>query len=157
MLQIVLKLKSYVYIFKNHFFNQIVSYACSFATKILVEDVYRFEKIIMGRADRRLGKLVTGLLEDLRFRDFFGVLTEVAVEAWEIMGEQKCLPSDPLFLCYLWALAFMQTYPASDEALSRVLGGSDPKTIHKYKWPYIDYIFELDEVLVCKLLCIIVE
>ena len=74
------------------------------------------------------------------------------------MGEQKCLPSDPLFLHYSsWALAFMQTYPANDEALSRVLGGSDQKRIHKYMWPYIDSIFELDEVLVCKFLCIIVE
>ena len=51
------------------------------------------------------------------------------------------------------ALAFMRTYSANDEALSRVLGGSDPKTIHKYMWPYIDSIFELDEVLVCILFC----
>jgi len=35
----------------------------------------------MGRADRRRGKLVTGSPEDLRFRGFFGVSTEVAVEA----------------------------------------------------------------------------
>jgi hypothetical protein len=163
-LQSVLKLKRYVYIFNNHFFNRnsnsnhaFVSFACSFATKISVEDAYRFGQIIMGRADRRLGKLVTGSPEDLRFRGFFGVSTEVAVEAWEMMDEQKCLPSDPLFLHYLWALAFMRTYPANDEALSRVVGGSDPKTIHKYMWPYIDSIFELDEVLVSRLLCIIVE
>jgi len=51
----------------------------------------------------------------------------------------------------------MRTYLANDEALSRVVGGSDPKTIHKYMWPYIDSIFELDEVLVSRLLCIIVE
>ena len=78
--------------------------------------------------------------------------TEVAVEAWEMMDEQKCLPSEPLFLHHLWALAFMQTYPANNEALSILLGGSDPKTIHKYMWPYIDSIFELDEVLVSRLL-----
>jgi hypothetical protein len=70
------------------------------------------------------------------------------VEAWEMMSEQKCLPSNPLFLHYLWALAFMRTYPSNDEALSRVLGGSDPKTIHKYMWRYVDSIFELDDVLV---------
>ena len=100
-----------------------------------------------------LGKLLPGSPEDLRFRGFFGVSAEVAVEAWELMDEQKCLPSDPLFLHYLWALAFMRTYPANDEALSRVVGGSDPKTIHKYMWPYIDSIFELDEVLVSRLGC----
>ena len=107
----------------------------------------------MGRAERRLGKLATGSPEDLRFRGFFGVSTEVAVEAWEMMDEQKCLPSDPLFLHYLWALTFIRTYSANNEALSRVLGGSDPMTIHKYMWPYIDSIFELDEVLVCILFC----
>jgi hypothetical protein len=45
----------------------------------------------------------------MRFRGFFGVSTEVALEAWEMMDEQKCLPSDPSFLHYLWVLAFMQT------------------------------------------------
>jgi hypothetical protein len=107
----------------------------------------------MGWAERRLGKLVIGSPKDLHFQGFFGVLAEVAVGAWEMMSKQKCLPSNPLFLHYLWALAFMRTYPANDEALSRVLGGSDPKTIHKYMWPYINSIFELDEVLVCILFC----
>jgi hypothetical protein len=51
----------------------------------------------MGRAEHRLGKLVKGLPEDLRFQGFFGVSAEVAVEAWEMMGEQKCLPSNPFF------------------------------------------------------------
>ena len=88
MLQSVLKLKRYVYIFNNHFFNRnsnsnhaFVSFACSFTTKIPVEDAYCFGQIVMGRADRRRGKLVTGSPEDLRFQGFFGVSTEVAVEA----------------------------------------------------------------------------
>ncbi len=102
----------------------------------------------MGRADCTLGTLLTGSPEDLRFRGFFGVSAELAVEAWEMMDEQKCLPPNPQFLHYLWALAFMRTYPSNDKALSRILGGSDPKTIHKYTWPYIDSIFELDEILV---------
>jgi hypothetical protein len=86
-----------------------VSFACSFAfaTKIQVKDAYCFGQIVMGRADRQLGKLVTGSLEDLRFRGFFGVSTEVAVEAWEMMDKRKCLPSGPLFLHHLWAIAFM--------------------------------------------------
>ncbi len=93
-------------------------------------------------------KTCLGLARRLALLRFFCVLAEVAVEAWEMMDEQKCLPSDPLFLHYLWVLAFKRMYPANDEALSRVLGGSDPKTIHKYMWPYNDSIFELDEVLV---------
>jgi len=142
-----------VYIFNNRLIGtrlttHIVSFVCFVFVKISVGDVYRFGQIVMGRAERKLGKLVTGLPEDLRFRGFFGVSAEVAVEAWKMMDEQKCLPPNPQFLHCLWALAFMQTYPPNDEALSRSLGGSDPKTIHKYIWEYIDSIFELDGVLV---------
>jgi hypothetical protein len=102
----------------------------------------------MGRAQRKLGKLSTGSPEDVRFRSFFGVSADVAVEAWEMMRSYNLLPPDPKFLHYLWALAFMRTYPPSNEALSRMLGGSDPKTIHKYMWSYIDSIFELDNIVV---------
>ena len=102
----------------------------------------------MGRAERRLGKLSTGSPEDLRFRGFFGVSADVAVEAWEMMRSHNFLPPDPKFLHYLWALGFMRTYPPNDQALSRMLGGSDPKTIHKYMWSYIDLIFELDNIVV---------
>ncbi len=76
------------------------------------------------------------------------MLAEVTVEAWQLMEDHNCLPPDPEFLHYLWALAFMRTYPANNEALARSLGGSDPKTIHKYMWQYIDSVFELDEILV---------
>ena len=102
----------------------------------------------MGWEAQRLVKLLPGSPEDLRFRGFFSVLAEVAVEAWQLMEGHNFLPPHPQFLHYLWALAFMQTYPPNDKALSRSLGGSDPKLIHKYMWSYIDSIFELDEILV---------
>jgi hypothetical protein len=71
-----------------------------------------------------------------------------AVEVWEMMENYNFLPPDPKFIHYLWALAFMRMYPPNDKALSRMLGGSDPKTIHKYMWLYIDSIFELDNIVV---------
>jgi hypothetical protein len=89
-----------------------------------------------------------GSPEDLCFREFFGVSGEVAVEAWQMMEDHNCLPPNPKFLHYLWALALRQTYPTNNEALSRSLGGSDPKTIHKYMWPFIYSVFGLDEILV---------
>jgi hypothetical protein len=122
-------------------------YVC-FAKVLLVEDVYVIGQRVMERAAQRLGKLLVGLPKDLHFRGFFGVSAEVAVEAWQMMEDLNCLPPNPKFLHYLWALKFMQTYPANDEALSRSLGGSDPKTTHKYMWPLIDLVFELDEILV---------
>ena len=38
----------------------------------------------------------------------------------------------------------MRTYPANDHALSQLLGGSDPKTINKYMWPFIQAVFDLN-------------
>ena len=117
-----------------------------------VDDAYREGQQVMGRASRRLGKLLPGSPEDLRFRGYFGVSAEVAVQVWDMMGEHNCLPHDPKFLHFLWALAFMRLYPTNDKALSTSLGGSDPKTIRKYIWPFINSIFELDGVVVSLLL-----
>ena len=110
--------------------------------------VYRHE--VTGQANQRLGTLLEGLPEDLRFHAFFGVSAEVAVEAWGMMAEHNFLPPNPNFLHYLWALAFMQLYPANDTALLAMLGGKDPKTINKYVWPYIQSLFGLTKVVVRK-------
>ena len=103
---------------------------------------------VMGRASRQLGKLLTGSPEDLRFRGYFGVSAKVAVEAWEMMEDHSVLPPNPKFIHFLWALAFMRLYPANDKALSTSLGGSDPKTISKYVWPFNWSLFELNETVV---------
>jgi hypothetical protein len=118
------------------------------AKQVTINEAYLIGQRVMGREARRLGKLLPGSSEDLRFHGFFGVLAEVAVEAWQLMDGHNFLPPDPQFLHYLWALAFMQTYPPNNKVLSRSLRGSDPKTIHKYMWSYINSIFELDEILV---------
>jgi hypothetical protein len=71
-----------------------------------------------------------------------------------MMIEHDYLPPSLQFLHYMLALAFMRLYPANDTALSVALGGSDPKTIRKYIWPMIKSIYDLDEILVCRLLCV---
>ena len=45
-------------------------------------------------------------------------------------------------------------YPANNTTLSRLLGGSDPKTISKYVWPFIRSLFELNDTVVS--ICLIV-
>jgi hypothetical protein len=118
--------------------------------QVTINDAYVYGQEVMGRANRRLGTLLVGSPEDLRFRAFFGVSAEVAVEAWGMMAEHNFLPPNPNFLHYLWALAFMRLYPANDTALSAMLGGKDPKTINKYVWPYIQSLFGLTEIVVRK-------
>ena len=82
-----------------------------------------------GQTGHTLDTLLPSSPEATRFHGYFGISAEVAVEAWEMMEELDCLPPSPQFQHYLWALAFMQLYPANESALSSNLGGSDPKTI----------------------------
>ena len=103
----------------------------------------------MGRTGHTLGTLLPSSPEATRFRGYFGISAEVAVEAWEMMEELDCLPPSPrLQHSYLWALAFMRLYPENDKALSSTLGGSDAKTIRKYIWPMIQSIFDLEAAVV---------
>ena len=103
---------------------------------------------MMGRTGHALGILSPGSPEDLRHRFFFGVSAEVAVKAWNQMEELDLLPPSSQFQHYLWALAFMRTYPPNDTTLSRLLGGKDPKTPRKYIWPYIASLAELENFVV---------
>ncbi len=116
--------------------------------QVTVNNAYVHGQKVMDRANRRLGKLLVGLPEDPRFCAFFGVSVGVAVEAWERMADHSCLPPNPEFLHYLWALTFMQTYPANNTTLSILLGGKDPKTVSKYVRSYIQSLLGLTEVVV---------
>ena len=116
--------------------------------QVTVEDAYVSGQKVMGRASRKLGQLLSGSPEDLRFRAFFGVSAQVAVTAWSMMEGHSVLPPTAKFVHFLWALAFMRTYPPNNTTLSRLLGGSDPKTISKYVWPFIRSLFELNETVV---------
>jgi hypothetical protein len=83
----------------------------------------------MGCTSTRLGKLLPGSPKDIRFCGLFGVSAKLAKTTWELMEEHElCIPGSD-FLHFLWALAFMQTYPPNNNTLSRVLGRHDPKTI----------------------------
>jgi hypothetical protein len=115
---------------------------------VTINDAYAHGQKVVGRANRQLGKLLVGLLEDRCFCASFGVSAEVTVEAWMMMTDFDCLPPNPKFFHYLWVLAFMRMYPANDTALSAMLEGKDPKTINKHVWPYIQSHFELTEVVV---------
>jgi hypothetical protein len=116
--------------------------------QVTVANAYATGQKVMGRANLRLGKLLPGSPEDLRFHAFFGVSAQVSVTAWDMMENHSVLPPTPEFLHFLWALAFMRTYPANDTTLSSLLGGRDPKTMSKYMWPFIHSIFALNEWLV---------
>jgi hypothetical protein len=115
--------------------------------QVAVANAYTTKQKVMGRANQRLGKLLPCLPEDLRFCEFFGVLAEVLVTVWDMMENHSVLPPTPKFLHFYGRLHsfahILQTTP-----LSHLLGGSNPKTISKYVWPFIRSIFALNECLV---------
>jgi hypothetical protein len=115
---------------------------------VTIDNAYVHGQKVMGQANQRLGKLLVGSPKDLHSCAFFGVSAEIAVEAWEMMADHSCLPPNSKFLHYLWALAFMQTYPANNTSLLTLWGGKDPKTVYKYVWSYIQSLFGLTEVVV---------
>ena len=47
---------------------------------------------VMGWTSHTLGTLLPGSPEDTRFRGYFGISAEVAVEAWEMMEELDFSP-----------------------------------------------------------------
>jgi hypothetical protein len=145
--------RSHIYIICSHSSLLRRIFFCN-RNQVTVKQAYVTGQKVMGRANRRLGKLLSGSPEDLRFRAFFGVSAQVAVTAWSMMEVHSVLPPNPKFDHFLWALAFMRTYPANDTTLSCLLGGSDPKTIGKYVWPLIRSLYELNETVVS--ICLIV-
>jgi len=100
--------------------------------QVAVANAYATGQKVMGRANLWLGKLLPGSPEDLCFCAFFGVSAQVSVTARDMMENHSVLPPTPEFLHFLWALAFMHTYPANDTTLSCLLGGRNPKTMRKY-------------------------
>jgi hypothetical protein len=115
--------------------------------QVTVNNAYVHGQKVMGRANQRLGKLLVGSPKDLRFVGSL-VYLQRSQRRLGRLADHSCLPPNPEFLHYLWGLAFLQTYPANNTALSTLLGGKDPKTVYKYVWLYIQSLFGLTKVLV---------
>ena len=115
---------------------------------------YREGQKVMGRTGHALGILSPGSPEDLHHR-FFWCVRWGCCESVEPNGGVDLLPPSSQFQHYRWALASMHTYPPNDATLLRLLGGKDPKTIHKYMWPYIASLAELENFVVSWLLLLI--
>ena len=117
-----------------------------------IATVYAEGRKIIGRnnlaAANNGGVILPGSPEDMRFRSHFGVSPQVVVDAWQLMDDHGLLPVNAQLCHFLWALAFMYTYPKNDKALSTLLGKKDPKTMSKYLWPFIQSVFELDDYVV---------
>ena len=109
--------------------------------QVTVDDAYVNGQKVMRRASQKLGKLLPGLPKDRRFCAFFGLLAQVSIPAWNMMEDKNVLPPNLKFLHFLWALAFMRTYPKNNTAILLLLGGIDPKRTSNYVWLFIRSLF----------------
>ncbi len=70
-------------------------------SKESIEYVYKTGQKVMDRTSTRLGKLLPGSPEDIRFCGSFGVSAEVAKTTWELMEEHGLHPPGSDFLYFL--------------------------------------------------------
>ena len=124
---------------------------------ITINDAYQEGRKLMTRATKKPGTTFKGGTEDRRFRSCFGVGAHVAVQAWNMMVEKDLLPEIGNFCHYMWALMFMKLYGENETEMCMLLGGTDPKTMRKYVWPYIFSIFELHYDVVSSTICLFVQ
>ena len=117
------------------------------------DDFIAIGREFQNRTNRKVG---AELSEEQQFRSFYGIGSDVAVKAWEMMHDLNLQPEDASIEHYLWCLFFMKVYPENEKISATVAGGDkgaiDPKTFRKYIWPMIRAIADL-EIHVVSSLC----
>jgi hypothetical protein len=79
----------------------------------------------------------------------FGLSMEVVVKAWNKMDELDFSPhSSQISTLPLGICIFVYVPPHQHHSLETIRGGEGPKTIHKYMWPYIKSLAELENFVV---------
>jgi len=116
-----------------------------------VNDAYTTDKVFMNRANKKLGKLTCGALEDQRFRACFGIPVEVLIASWNMMIANDLIPNGGSFSHVLGALMFMKLYPENETEMCTLCRGIDPNTFRKWTWPYIESMAELSLKVVSKI------
>ena len=103
---------------------------------------------IQNRSMRQLGST---LVEERRFKEFFGTSVIVVEILWEMLYEDGLVPDNGQPKHLLWMCYFLKCYTKQAPGCSAVGGTSgavDPKTMQKWVWEFIDSVGELvDEVV----------
>ena len=94
---------------------------------VTVEKAYVAGQKVMGRANRRLGKLLPGSPEDLRFCGFFGVSAQVAVTAWDMLENHSVLPPNPKFVHFYGHSRSCERTPQTTPLSHVCWGGVTPR------------------------------
>ena len=87
------------------------------------------------------------MVEDRRFREFFGVSAMVAISVWRRLSRTSQIPfgGEPKHL--LWALLFMKVYP-TEGIMCKLIGIKCPKTFRGRVKDFIEAIADLESDVV---------
>ncbi len=92
----------------------------------------------------RIGAVAT---EDHAFREFFGTTAVITSTLWRLLTANNKISTKSGVKHLLWMLHFLRAYPKQGATCSMV-GGSegavDPKTLHKYIWPLIYAVSDME-------------
>ena len=86
--------------------------------------------------------------EESRFRALFGCSCVVAFRVWKLLYSYHLLPQAGTMTHLLWTLMFLKVYP-SEEAMKKLTGGADNKTIRKWVGSFVSSVASLEPFLVC--------
>ena len=87
------------------------------------------------------------MVEDRRFREFFGCSAMVAMSVWRRLSRTSQIPfgGEPKHL--LWALLFMKVYP-KEGVMCKLINVKDPKTFRGRVKGFIEAIADLESDVV---------
>jgi hypothetical protein len=111
-----------------------------------IREIYLAAQPLLRRDGKKLGSLVPGSQEDDRFRGAFGSSVSVVADAWRRIQPLLELEGGggPNLQHFLSSLMFLYVYPKNEKTMCILMGGIDPKTMHKRIDPYHDALFELN-------------
>jgi hypothetical protein len=95
---------------------------------VTVEDFIRLGKDMMGCSEKARGAMSR---EDRQFYELFGVGSNVALVAWNLINELDLLPEGGTMTHFPWTLCFLKVY-AKQGPMCGLCGGVDHKTLKKW-------------------------
>jgi hypothetical protein len=115
---------------------------------VTVNNPYITGQKVMGQGNQRLGKLLLGLPEDLRFCGFFSVSAQILVTVGEIMENHSFLPPQSQVPPFFVGTCIHANISCKRHHSLAFAGGSDPEAISKHVWPFIQSLFLLNKAVV---------
>ena len=112
--------------------------------KLRSTSLLRYAREIWGRDSSKKGSL---MVEDRRFREFFGISVVVAKSVWRRLSYTSQIPFSGELKHMSWALLFMKVYP-KEMVMCKLINVKDPKTFRGRVKDFIEAISDLESDII---------